>query len=551
MVCTHEMLGGVFMLCRRRKLRNAVAHTVTSLAMVVSMLSTVVSADTYTINYDSTVEGAIPSSYQDVAVDLTKAETYTVVLPKAVTLDGSAESTTLDYTVKAVGEISPVHYVRVIPLDDAKLYSEDGTTALDLDVTQTKRRWDSTEVETDASNTTTGVMSVNSIVPGTWIGKVRFYVTLDDGGVWSQATCTSPATCVGYDTNDNGIIDEDEKLSEPITKGKALGHKFDVGSTAFPDTCARCKKTVFAISTPEQLTAFRDAVNAGTTFAGALIELNDDIDMSENPWNTGIGIYDAHFEGVFQGNNHSIKNLKLTCNVTNSSIDVGCGFFNYLNTTVQNVRFMNCSTDYTGTVSTSAVAIVAGVVNSGTVLSNVHVNGSNIKAYNNVNASGATSLYSGVLIGEVKGDATEIRNCSVVDSSVYASSTENAYNKTCFLAGFVGYATRTMLINNSLCSATCTVGVAAEYALSNITNTFDDDVVHLNNCVVNRTGTTSTYKFNNGCTVPKELSYTNCLQVATEQCKTQAAIDILNTDNNKTWVLDLENTNNGFPIIKQ
>lgn len=532
--------------------KQTLCGSILAIALVTQMMTATVSADTYSVSYDSTNADTTASVYKDVTVEMERAETYTVTLPKNIVLDGTTESVSMPYEVKAVGEIGTSHYVRIIPLDDAKLYSEDGTIALPLTVTQTKRRWTDTEVlDASGENASAGTMAVDNVTPGKWVGKVRFYVTLDDGGVWSQATCTSPATCVGYDTNDNGIIDEDEKLSEPITKGKALGHKFDVGSTAFPDTCARCKKTVFAISTPEQLTAFRDAVNAGTTFAGALIELNDDIDMSENPWNTGIGIYDAHFEGVFQGNNHSIKNLKLTCNVTNSSIDVGCGFFNYLNTTVQNVRFMNCSTDYTGTVSTSAVAIVAGVVNSGTVLSNVHVNGSNIKAYNNVNASGATSLYSGVLIGEVKGDATEIRNCSVVDSSVYASSTENAYNKTCFLAGFVGYATRTMLINNSLCSATCTVGVAAEYALSNITNTFDDDVVHLNNCVVNRTGTTSTYKFNNGCTVPKELSYTNCLQVATEQCKTQAAIDILNTDNNKTWVLDLENTNNGFPIIKQ
>lgn len=531
--------------------KQTLCGSILAIALVTQMMTATVSADTYSVSYDSTNADTTASVYKDVTVEMERAETYTVTLPKNIVLDGTTESVSMPYEVKAVGEIGTSHYVRIIPLDDAKLYSEDGTIALPLTVTQTKRRWTDTEVlDASGENASAGTMAVDNVTPGKWVGKVRFYVTLDDGGVWSQATCTSPATCVGYDTNDNGIIDEDEKLSEPITKGKALGHKFDVGSTAFPDTCARCKKTVFAISTPEQLTAFRDAVNAGTTFAGALIELNDDIDMSENPWNTGIGIYDAHFEGVFQGNNHSIKNLKLTCNVTNSSIDVGCGFFNYLNTTVQNVRFMNCSTDYTGTVSTSAVAIVAGVVNSGTVLSNVHVNGSNIKAYNNVNASGATSLYSGVLIGEVKGDATEIRNCSVVDSSVYASSTENAYNKTCFLAGFVGYATRTMLINNSLCSATCTVGVAAEYALSNITNTFDD-VVHLNNCVVNRTGTTSTYKFNNGCTVPKELSYTNCLQVATEQCKTQAAIDILNTDNNKTWVLDLENTNNGFPIIKQ
>mgnify|MGYP002677760800 CR=1 FL=1 len=538
------------MLCNKHKITQALCGSVLSAVMTATMLTTTVSADTFTVNYDSTADGSVASGYQDIPVELEKAETYTVTLPKSIVLDGSADSTTLPYTVNAVGEIGTTHFVRVIPLAGSKLYNEDGTVSLDLDVTLDKRRWTDAEVVTSSgANDTNGTMTVDSITPGTWIGKVRFYVTLDDGGSWTPATCTTPTTCIGYDTNDDGIISEDEKLAEPITKGKALGHKFAVGSIAFPDTCERCKKTVFAISTPEQLTAFRDAVNSGTTFAGATIELNDDIDMSETPWDTGIGKNYTAFDGTFDGNNHTIKNLHITRTVTSASSAVGCGFFNYLDyNTVKNVTFTDCSIDYTrdgGSGADNNVAIVAGLISHETVLQNVHVRKSNIKA-NNVSSS--SDVYAGLLAGSITYNNSVINNCSVTDSSIYASNSVD--KKGCYLAGFVGYVPqKTMQITNSLCNVTCTVGAAYYYALGNIVNKYQASDISIVNCVEDTTGTVIATDVSSSSFV-KAPSYTNCLQVDTEQCKTQDAVDILNTDNTKTWVLDLENNNNGFPYIK-
>lgn len=184
---------------------------VLSSLLVCSMFSTFaatsVSADVLTIDYDSTVAGSSAKSYQSVPVELEKAEVYSVTLPKSVVLDGTEDSTSLNYNVTASGEISSVHYVRVIPLAGSKLYNEDETVSLDLNVTLDKHRWDNTEILTSSgSNATTGVMSVDSIEPGKWTGKIRFLVTLDDGGDWIAATCTKPATCIGYDTNDDGVL---------------------------------------------------------------------------------------------------------------------------------------------------------------------------------------------------------------------------------------------------------------------------------------------------------------------------------------------------------
>lgn len=529
------------------KFNRALCGTALALVTATTMLSATVSADTFTVDYDSTATGAVASGYRDVPVELEKAETYTVTLPKSIVLDGSSDSTTLPYNVNAVGEIGTTHFVRVIPMGGAKLYNEDGTVSLDLNVTLDKRRWTDTEVvSTSGANETAGTMSVDSITPGTWVGKVRFYVTLDDGGSWTPATCTSPATCIGYDTNDNGIIDEEEKLAEPITKGKALGHKFAAGSTAFPDTCERCKKTVFAISTPEQLTAFRDAVNGGNAFAGATIELNDDIDMSETPWDNGIGKTFSAFDGTFDGNGHTISNLKITRTVANASSTVGCGFFNFLDAnTVRNVSFTDCSIDYTSTATFSSeqnIAIVAGQAYSASVLDNVHVHNSNIK----VNST-AANVNSGVLIGYVERDGTQINNSSVLNSSIYATSSNDS-NSSVYLAGFVGNASHKLTASNSLCNVLCTVGNAKYYALGNMFNTKNASAVTAVNCVEDTTGTTTMCVVTNGTS--KAPVYANCLQDTTENCKTQAAVDILNTDNDKVWVLDLENSNDGFPLIR-
>lgn len=507
------------------------------------VMSTTVSADTLKIDYDSTTEGSVASGYQYVPVELAKAETYTVTLPKSIVLDGSNESVTMDYTVNTVGAIGTTHYVRVIPMSGAKLYNEDGTVALDLDVTLDKKRWTDSEVVNDSgANETTGTMTVDNITPGTWVGQIRFYVTLDDGGCWTAATCTEPAKCIGYDTNDNGVIDEDEKLETPITKGKVLGHKFATGSTAFPDTCERCKKTVFAISTPEQLTAFRDAVNTGNKFAGATITLNADIDMSETPWETGIGKYYNSFAGIFDGNGYTISNLKITRTVSSANGDVCCGFFNYLNdTTLCNVTFKDCSVDFTSTsAAESHVAVVVGQTWSDANIVNVHVYNSNI------NIDVAKSVDSGIIVGVVNNAGTVIKNCGAINDSIYATSADTDSGGI-YIAGFVGCSRQTTKVSNSICNVTCTVGGTRYYSTGNIYNTYGSVGTAIN-CVEITTGTIPSSNQIYGSYT--EATYTNCLRAIADECKTQAAIDILNTDNDYVWVLDLENSNDGYPLIK-
>ena len=69
------------------------------------------------------------------------------------------------------------------------------------------------------------------------------------------------------------------------------------------------EKTV-NINTPEQLAALAQKVNSGNTYAGYTIKLTSDINLGNIPW-TPIGDYssNAYFNGSFDGQGHTIKNL--------------------------------------------------------------------------------------------------------------------------------------------------------------------------------------------------------------------------------------------------
>jgi hypothetical protein len=78
------------------------------------------------------------------------------------------------------------------------------------------------------------------------------------------------------------------------------------------------------IATVEDLTAFRDAVNAGESTAqwedaGGVVSLLGDIDMKDVAWTPiGNGAYTTAnamtgpaFQGTFDGQGHTVRNLKI------------------------------------------------------------------------------------------------------------------------------------------------------------------------------------------------------------------------------------------------
>lgn len=66
---------------------------------------------------------------------------------------------------------------------------------------------------------------------------------------------------------------------------------------------------VFHLQTAEELAGLAELVNAGNTFVGKTVYLDNDLDLSGTPW-VSIGTsYTKYFGGVFDGQRHQVKNL--------------------------------------------------------------------------------------------------------------------------------------------------------------------------------------------------------------------------------------------------
>ncbi len=75
------------------------------------------------------------------------------------------------------------------------------------------------------------------------------------------------------------------------------------------------KSSPYLIAAPQQLAKFALDVRNGNSFKGKYIKLTADIDLAGKEWITATdpdaGMWDAAFYGVFDGNNHVIKNMKV------------------------------------------------------------------------------------------------------------------------------------------------------------------------------------------------------------------------------------------------
>ena len=118
-------------------------------------------------------------------------------------------------------------------------------------------------------------------------------------------------------------------------------------------------------ATPATTYAAREATAVTDSFAGVTITLAADIDLNGLNW-TPIGNWDNAFEGTFDGNGHTIKNLYI-----NDATLEGAGLFGVAqNATIKNVTLENVNvTGY------DMVAAVIGSPYSGCEISNCHVIG--------------------------------------------------------------------------------------------------------------------------------------------------------------------------------
>ena len=123
------------------------------------------------------------------------------------------------------------------------------------------------------------------------------------------------------------------------------------------------------IDTIDELKAFRNDVNGGTSYKGWTITLGADIDLNNETW-TPIGNLTNNFQGTFDGGEFTISNLKV------DTTSAYAGFFGYLDSAVvKDLTFENVDIsggNYTGTVAGYTTAAngtcqISGVTVTGTV----------------------------------------------------------------------------------------------------------------------------------------------------------------------------------------
>lgn len=191
----------------------------------------------------------------------------------------------------------------------------------------------------------------------------------------------------------------------------------------------------YLISNANELVYFAKSVNVeGNNYAGKTVKLTANIDLAGKNW-IPVGQTGAtQFQGIFDGQNYTIKNM--TVNYTGTSSNYACGLFGWLELhngspiVIQNVKFENANVTgikYTG--------VVAGYANG---------------------ASGA-----------------EIKNCVVTNSTV-TSNTKNA-------GGIIGYMGRGVLTGNTVSGCT----ISAKYDVGGIANSVEPGVTFQNNKVEN------------------------------------------------------------------
>ena len=188
-------------------------------------------------------------------------------------------------------------------------------------------------------------------------------------------------------------------------------------------------ENVITIETAEELAGLAKEVKEGNSFAGTTIKLTCDMDLKEKEWTPigfgssgGTGIMEGDskpFDGIFDGQNHTIYNLKITNFVGGAVEDTtassGVGLFGHVRGVIKNITVEDAEVK-----GNHYVAAVVGFA-TGAEIDNCHAIDVEISCiYKNSDESGDKA---GAVLGFIANSAYEnsaVKNCTAKDSEVDA-----------------------------------------------------------------------------------------------------------------------------------
>lgn len=172
---------------------------------------------------------------------------------------------------------------------------------------------------------------------------------------------------------------------------------------------------VIEISTAEQLAGLASEVNSGNTYANYTVKLVIDIDLNNRDWTPigrVIGYPSVSFSGVFDGDGHTIYNLKVTDETTEDQATAG--LFGSLNGTIKNLNLKN--------VNVSSVHYASALVgytsgNSSVAIKNCHIDNAIIASKAEQKGAGYDNGDKvGGIIGY--GNSVAVENCSIKNAEI-------------------------------------------------------------------------------------------------------------------------------------
>jgi hypothetical protein len=165
--------------------------------------------------------------------------------------------------------------------------------------------WNDGKVEScRASGQVEGVRGAGGLV-GANSGEVRGCAT--SAGVRGQENAGALTGFNNGSVSDNTICD-----SATVNGDATLCTEFSLAVSSAPDEYGGGSVDGFTISTAQHLAYLAALVNNGTdNFSGRTIILGNDIDLSDYPFWTPIGVPTYPFSGVFDGNGHEISHLTI------------------------------------------------------------------------------------------------------------------------------------------------------------------------------------------------------------------------------------------------
>ena len=179
------------------------------------------------------------------------------------------------------------------------------------------------------------------------------------------------------------------------------------------------------IDSEEDLINLRNAVNEGNNFSGKTIYLKSDIKLTQENWEP-IGKGDKKFSGVFNGNNHTISELKINSEQNN------IGLFGNNEGTIKNLKVSNVNIvgkEYVGTIAglNDGGTIENITVNSGTLTVD-KTSGGVVGRNNNGTIKSCTNKVIIKENNEDTGSYAEVRIGGIVGQNDGKSSIENCTN---------------------------------------------------------------------------------------------------------------------------